>query len=184
MSDSEISPSDYALNSGSVWPPPPEGVEDPGSPGYLPTDIRAFDEQNCWVVLLLMIVTLGLYQPFWLMKISKVINRVAPDRSIPLMYFWTLIGLLVANYVAELIAATLQVLYPNSAQSVENVRRLFGYGVAIYSLFLLFKVKDAMNYILWRTFPRWERFSGLGTFFFGALSLQIQLNKFIRKEAK
>jgi hypothetical protein len=186
MPGPELTPPQYTPAANLIWPPPPEAIpgEGTGSVGYMPTDIRAFDNQNCWVLLLLLIVTVGLYQIYWMIKTAKVVNRILPDRSIPLLFFWTLIGLLVVNVIAELIAATLRVLYPNSGQSVEDVRRLFGFGVGIYNLVLLFRVKAAMNHVLWRTFPRSERFSGIGTFFFGSLCLQIQLNKYIRQEAK
>lgn len=118
------------------------------------------------------------------MRTAKTINRIAPDYSISIPMLWTLVGLLAANLGLAVVVGIVDSVTGNANNPIHTVSGLIGYPIGIFQLVVVFQIKGALNQILWRTFPKKKRFSGLGAFFFGVLSLQADINQFTRDMAK
>jgi hypothetical protein len=140
-------------------------------------DIREFEQQNGWILFLLMLVTCGFYSPFWMVRVANVVNRVIPDSPIPLAMPWVYFGLLIVNILLSSANGAISVLMPSMHDTFNILTTGFSYAVLAYDIFLRFRYRAALNDILNRTSPNLRRFGGLGTFFFGPLYLQIRLNQ-------
>jgi hypothetical protein len=161
-----------------VWPPAPEGMESsPTGTG----DIREFEYQNGWFLFLLLIVTLGFYVPFWMMRISRTNNRIYPDNPVPLYLAQILLGTLAANIISAFVFDTLLAIHITLSGPIVTVSNVFGFGIDIYALVLYFVYRNALNRAIERTSPKLHYIGGIGTFFFGVLFLQIRLNQRIRQ---
>jgi hypothetical protein len=175
MSDS-INPS-----TPPVWPPAPSGMET-SSVGS--GDIREFEYQNGWLMFLLLVVTLGLYSPFWMIRTAKTINRMSPYKRIPLFYAQLLlIGLIVdillISCIGVLMAAPLSTLLHKQGALLPPLIiawAMYNYATGISSAY-----REALNRILDRTSPPLRHFGRIGTYFFGPMYLQICLNKRIKE---
>jgi hypothetical protein len=165
----------------NVWPPPPEHTS---QQSQNQEDIQRIGMQNCWLLLLLIIITLGIYVPFWMIRTAKSINRIAPDYAISIPTLQALFGLIAVNSGGALIIDIVLWSTGIGNSTLNTIFNVSGFAIGIFQLIMIFQVKGALNQILWRTFPRSKRFSGLGAFFFGPLSLQIEINQFIREMAK
>ena len=162
-----------------VWPPPPSGMTSPPLNGGGSGDIRDFPKQNEWLLLLLLIVTLGIYTPFWMSRTAKIINRIIPERTIPLAMVWILLGVLALNILINPGVGLANTLSPASRQVFNIASFAFALSIRIYYWLVIFRFRAVLNAVLERTAQR--KLSGIGTFFFGILYLQIRLNMRIKE---
>lgn|GEM_PF-2278530 len=159
-----------------VWPP---------APGGMPTDkiedIREFEHQDDWRLFLLLIVTLGIYLPFWMIRTSKTINRIAPNKPVSLHYPQILLGLLIINLLLLGTTIVLFSTHPTIGAILYLIWNLWRWVITIYVIVVSFMYRDALNRILDRTTPPLRDFGAVGTFLFGPLYLQIRLNQRIKE---
>jgi len=168
----------------TVWPPPPTGVSSPDEERVI-LDIRLFQVQNSWLMFLLMTVTLGLYGPFWMIRVAKVVNRMVPERTIPDGMIWTLLGLEAFNLLSSFVILAFATHLPSTVTTglVSDVLTALGFASSIYWWVMTFKFRAALNRVLERTSPHLRRFGIFGTFFIGELYLQICLNHRIKEQS-
>lgn len=161
-----------------VWPPAPEGMQS----SYIGADdIREFEYQNGWLLFLLLIVTLGIYAPFWMIRTSKTYNRIYPSMPVPETYAKIWLGLRIVDLLSAFVIGGMAAVHPGSSSSIDGVSSAVGWGIAIYGIVLAFMYRNALNRVIERTSPQLERIGGILTFFFGVLYLQICLNQAIKK---
>jgi hypothetical protein len=140
-------------------------------------DIREFEYQNGWLLFAFLIITLGIYVPFWMLRTAVVVNKLLPDLSIKSYLPKVLLMGLFVNLFNGFLVGILQALKSPSAETANILSNILSFGISIYELVLVFQFRGALNKILERTSPRLRYFGGVGTFFFGILYLQIRLNQ-------
>ena len=181
MSDGNLEGSErLPFSAVEQWPPAPEGMP-PTEEGLEFGDIREFAYQNGWMVLLLGVITFGIYVPFWMIRTAKVCNKLDSNRSIPLYLPQALLflrGLVVVSAIVAGIASSQNVISDNEGTTLCDG---FSLLVGIFQLFLQFKFYGVINRILERTSPYGKYLNGVATFFFGILYLQIAINRRIRQ---
>jgi hypothetical protein len=133
-----------------------------------------------------MTVTLGLYGPFWMMRVAKVVNRITPDRTIPDSIIWPLFGCEILNLLISLVTIAFGMRLPAAFATgiFSDILTGFGLTSSIYWWIMTFKFRAALNRVLERTSPNLRRFGPLGTFFVGELYLQICLNHRIKEQSR
>ena len=152
-----------------VWPPPPVN-----SPAAVESPLAAmgnFQVQSPWLVLLLSVVTLGVYTVFWLRKNIVILNRLRPDLKVSP---GTATFALVFSVFSLILDVASWVSRSQSIDSFSNILdRLYGLLVLILS----FQMRNAFNTMLQaqKGGPLW--FSGLWTWLLSAIYLQHQINK-------
>ncbi|MDR3706821.1 MAG: hypothetical protein P4L33_00855 [Capsulimonadaceae bacterium] len=181
MSDQTPPSSTDKSRSAPAWPPTPTAEPLPPLSGEGTADIREFERQNEFLLLLLLIVTLGLYAPFWMLRTAKVVDRVIPSKAIPIPLIWTLLCLQIANFVVAFAAGMVGVTAPSMARLFHEGDQAVGLLVGVFGLFLAFWFRGTLNAVLERTAPKLRGFGTVGTFFFGVLYLQIRLNQRIKE---
>ena len=141
--------------------------------------IEAFPRFSTWWVLLLAILTFGVYPLYWLYARTKILNRVVPANPIPM----GLAVAAVALFLLNLAGGVLDGIY--AEQLAIGVRRTFtavAWISVVVNLVWVFKFRNRLN----------ERFMShkgdcywlgpLLTFFFQVLYLQYKLNQLIDRE--
>jgi hypothetical protein len=160
-----------------AWPPTPGGMP---SASAQADDIRQFPVQSEWLVLLFMLITLGIYAPFWIIRTTRIINRILPENPIPDGMVWLLIPLLIVNLVLAFASGALMVANPTLAQLLSHISNIYSWAVTIYYWVIIFRVQGLLNKILEQTSPNLGKFNGVGTFFFGPIYLQAAINNRIK----
>jgi len=191
--DQSPSYNDEATPGASVWPPPPTGsIPELNPSGTLDPefgfrDVRAFKTQNPFLLWLLLIVTLDIYSPIWMLRTAKVLNRVWPEKSAPTGVAWVGLGLTIANLLFALTMGVMGAITPSNASAFDDSSKFLGYVVGAYMIYARFQYRRVLNDVLRQTAPgeEVEVFIPGYTFFFGVLYFQIHLNGLIKaKSAK
>lgn len=181
----------------TVDTPAPETPARTAEPAATPTpsaetptgDIRDFEPQNVGLLVVMVVFSLGLYSPYWLMRQARAVSRVLPGKRIAPAWAWVRFGVTVFAYVAIICAAItgLACYYTSEgycASTLANV--VYGTGsvallavpiLMIYQLCLTFWLRGALNEVLRRTSPNLRPFGGAGTFFFGIPYLGYRMNQ-------
>jgi hypothetical protein len=157
-----------------VWPPPPTNATVTFEASPL-SGTESFRVQNYWLVLLLTLVTLGIYAVFWLKRQIAVIDSRRPDLKVGQTY---------ANVVLTAVFLNLGLAIASGfsdSQMLEGISRILSRVVGIMVLALLFQVKNGMNMMLrlQRGSPYW--FAGVYTWLFGVAYQQYKINQNARR---
>ncbi len=137
--------------------------------------MQGFREKNVWLVLLLTFVTGGIYVIYWLRRQAKLIHTLRPD----LMPAGTvtlaniLLGLFVLSAAVDVASIF------SHSPALDNVSNIFGRGVGLLSLSLLFQVWGAFNKLINAQKGSDSWFNGLYTFLLSVVYLQHHLNQMI-----
>ena len=157
-----------------VWPPPPTNAPSPMEASPLEA-LANFQVQNVWLILLLSVVTLGIYPVYWLKRQMTTLNTLRPDLkltaavpNIVLVFAFLSFGLDVASWVSH-------------SQSIDSAASGLDRIYGLMALFLSFQVRNGFNTLLQaqKGGPYW--FSGLGTWLLGVVYLQHKINKDIER---
>jgi len=125
------------------------------------------------VMILLMVVTLGLYIPFWFLRRRKILNQLSPERRVD-GWIAALVALYVGAFVLGLVAGLVGA---PPGQTFLLWARFVEVGRGILTLVLGFQVKA----ILEENYP--DHISGVGTFFLSIFYLQYKVNRLQPKGA-
>src|SRR5271169_194732 len=68
-----------------------------------PGSVQAFPRFSTWGVLLLGVVTLGIYPLYWLYTRTEILNRTLPSKQIPMGLASAVVVLFIANVAASLV---------------------------------------------------------------------------------
>ena len=74
-----------------VWPPPPTNTPQQTDQNSPLSTLEHFQIQSVWLILLLTLLTFGIYAVFWLRKQSILISSIRPDLKLSIVYatsFW------------------------------------------------------------------------------------------------
>ncbi len=159
----------------SVWPPPPTSFEAPTAQASPLAALAGFRVQSVWLVLLLTLITLGIYAVFWLRRQSALVNSLRPDLNLSVAY--ANVVLVVAFLGAGLDVAS----WINDASSLDNAASLGDRLFGIMALVLSLQVRGGFNRLLGleKTSPYW--FGAVWTWLFGVVYLQYKINQDVRR---
>ena len=153
------------------WPPPPSNQAYPPAQESPLAALEGFSSQNVWLVLLLTVVTFGIYAGFWLYRQNEFLGRIRPDLKVPPALGLVVLALLVVSALLDIVV---MIHAPASLESASNgLDRI----TEILLLVFTFTVRGGLNKVLgvFKTDPAW--FSGLWTFLFGVIYLQYKINR-------
>ena len=133
------------------------------------------EKKNIWIMLVLGIVTLGIYFPiyFWELKKATDITETTKKASGALLVAFSVVGVGNAIYIFYILF-------------VENVysffMELFFFVAVILEVTLAFQFKDILNEYFNNIQKKRMVFSDRGVFFFSIYYLQHKINKALEKE--
>lgn len=159
----------------SVWPPPPTNSPFPGAATFAP--MQGFREQSVWLVLLLTIITLGIYGVFWLRRQGTLFHQVRPD----LMPAGALLyGNIVLGFTCLSAGLDIASVF-SDVSGLSTVSSGLGRVVGVLVLVLAFQVRNGFNSLLGarRGTDLW--FSGVYTWLLNVVYLQYKMNKTIQR---
>ena len=160
-----------------VWPPPPTTSSFAGEGAGAISPLAGFQEQNVWLVLLLTIITLGIYAVFWLRRQGRQFHQLRPD----LMPAGALLyGNIVLGFTC--LSAGLDIASAVSAVSVlDTVSSGLDKVAGVLVLVLAFQVRNGFNSLIGtrRGTDLW--FSGVYTWLLNVVYLQYKLNKTLQQ---
>ena len=136
--------------------------------------IEEFPRFSTWWVLLLSIVTLSIYMPYWMFTRTRVLHRVAPEKPVPsavivisLLFFAVNIGF-----------GVLEGVYPNDVM-IKLYSQLLSIASGISFVVWVLMFRNRLNALLGvtRESPLW--LGAVLAFFFQILYLQYKINQAI-----
>jgi hypothetical protein len=142
-----------------------------------PATVQAFPRFSAWWVLVLGVVTAGIYPFYWLYTRTEILNRMLPSKAIPMGLVVSALMLFVANVAASLVS----LVYPDDL-GVGALSSVINAVSTIVTLVWVFKFRNRLNerFVSQRGDRYW--ISGVLTFLFAVLYLQYKLNQLIDRE--
>lgn len=138
-----------------------------------------FKKLNFWKFLVLIIFTLNIYYIRWFKNLNKSISG-KKKISMPLVYLFVIFAIF--TFAIGLIANIVVLLVPEIALIFMNISSVFtsviNFSVILLYLIISFNARGILKKELN------QRFGVIGTFFFGALYLQVRINTLKRREEK
>ncbi|RDH41565.1 DUF4234 domain-containing protein [Zooshikella ganghwensis] len=133
---------------------------------------------SAWMVLLLMIVTLGFYYYYWLYTRTLIINRVCKHK-ISTSLSGSVIALFVVTLILgiySIIAERFGLVYDSQIALADSI---FNLACSVTSIFWLFTIRNRLHYMCKanKTGPFWM--NGLITFFGTAIYLQYKITRLL-----
>ena len=160
----------------AVWPPPPTNAPPTGPATY--DAILDFPQQSVLLLLLLTVVTLGIYSYAWLLQQGRRLNARLPGvQAAPLPF---LVGVLVFAVVSALLDVL--TLFSNDA-TLTNVSNVLDRVMWVLGLIAVFQVRNRLNLLLGSVRDGSHWFSAVWTFLFGQIYLQYKINR-LRRAAR
>jgi len=160
----------------AVWPPPPTSFAPPEADASPLAALREFRVMNVWLVLLLTLITLGIYSVFWLRRQNATINMLRPDLKATPLFGNIVLGVAFISTgldIASMIGSS------SSIEGASNILdRIFGLMVLVLS----FQVRSGFNLLMRAQKGDAHWVSGLFTWLFRVVYLQYKLNKNIRSQ--
>ena len=154
---------------------PPQAVVDDVSPNR--SSITAFKRFSTWGVVLLAIVTLSIYVPYWLYTRTKVLDRIAPQEPIPRL----VINAAITLFIFSMLFSFIEGAYPTFGVKLSSslLSLLSGVSFIVWA----FMFRSRLNTILGASSgdPLW--LGPVMTFFFQILYLNYKINQGIDAEA-
>lgn len=140
--------------------------------------IREYGRQPVVLTILLTIVTLGLYVPYWMLRQSRCAHRVLPEKPIALFVMVSSIVLTVASTL--LLVPEYMGHWNALMQRVDNAVTLLD---IIFYLTWIFMLRHRIHLSIGAGARQYLWFSPVLTFFFGPYYLQYKIND-LQKLAK
>jgi hypothetical protein len=135
----------------------------------------ADERRSLWMMMLLSVITLGVYPSVWIIRRARFLDGLRSDRKVgPLG--WINLALLVVLFVVTVFMEVLVVLGEMDEQAADGFGRLLEIGSGLVSLFVQFRVAGILRNDFAATRRR-IRVSGGLVFFLGTLHLQHVINK-------
>ncbi len=142
----------------------------PPSSGSLPDAHPELRRTSVLLMILLTLVTLGLYIPYWFLSRRRAFVQMAPEAdSVNILTFAVAAGTAVAWVLGFLSGLLVGVSAPSTP--LQQWTTMFDFGSRVLTIILSFQIKS----ILEGNHP--ERLSALGTFFLSLFYLQYKINR-------
>lgn len=141
--------------------------------------VEVFPRVNVWLVLLLSLITLGIYQIFWFADRAFKMNRVMPENPISPALIQGYIGVVIVSFISGIVVGIMTMTASADAIVVaDGVDTVISLVSTIVYLFLLFKFRNRLNEMAGAVKGEKEWCSGILTFFFSLLYLQYKINRY------
>lgn len=165
------------------YAPPTSHVADPKS------DAHGLKRRSLWLMVVFMVISLGIYYPFWFLRRRAGLNRLDSPQKLPLWPPLLNVVFVGGQFVLALVAGSEQV--PEVIGPIgSGLWALLRFGVAVAMIVQCFRIRDIIQDHATPTPDPDQRsvepvqLSGVMTFFFSIFYLQWAINKYVVGPAK
>lgn len=137
--------------------------------------LQALPRVSVWTVLVLSIISLGLYYTYWLFTRTQIINRVA-DKPISMILVHSVLGLLMLNLIVSFVSG-----YNPDNEQYRQLTGIIGLSYSLLNLFWVFTVRQRLHKMTQAGERSLFWINGLWTFLFQVLYLQFKINEYIEE---
>lgn len=137
--------------------------------------LQALPRVSVWAVLVLSIISLGLYYTYWLFTRTQIINRVA-DKPISMILVHSVLGLLMLNLIVSFVSG-----YNPDNEQYRQLAGFIGLGYSLLNLFWVFSVRQRLHKMTQAGERSLFWINGIWTFLFQVLYLQFKINEYIEQ---
>ena len=129
-------------------------------------------QQSIWMMVLLELVTIGIYGPYWYFSRRASLHVLSSSQRLPEMP-------LIAVLVAVIVSAVLTVVsfFPSDPSSIEAIYQVLDLAIGVSLLFFAFRVRGILRDHLAAQGVSEAGISGFWTFLFNLLYLQYKINR-------
>lgn len=157
-----------------VWPPPP--ADGTMFLETLPLDaLENFPSQSVLLLLILNVVTLGIYGVFWLYRMAIRLNSILRERRIAPGFAAAALVIAVTSAALDVADNVVSLSFVHEATDVSDLLFL------ILTLMLTFQIRYGLNRLLETRHRDAYWFSGGWTLFFGVYYLQYKINQDLQR---
>ncbi len=138
---------------------------------------KPVDKKSVWLVILLSIVTLGTYIPYWLYQRLDAFNQLKSREKLDKTIVTAVLAMYCFTTVLYICTSIYELFYPGNLvfEKIDQVGRVIDFVSSITMLYLTFIVRK----IIEDNFK--TKLSGVATFFFSIYYLQFRINKELSK---
>lgn len=138
----------------------------------LALSVPELESRSVILMIVLSVVTLGLYINYWTHRNSLVINRYIGNEYISMIavYLFWAISLTSVGMIVPIILM-------DDISSIEAFDNFIDLADGIFALFMAFTVRGGLNAMVEETGDARVRFGGVWTFLFGIFYLQWKINR-------
>ncbi|MGR3309521.1 MAG: zinc ribbon domain-containing protein [Candidatus Brocadiales bacterium] len=131
------------------------------------------------LLIILMLITLGIYYPIWFLKRINAINNLQSEEKLgPGVFIFAIVGI-IAVLLLGLISGSMEKAGEiDTARGLNTFCSMLNLGVAIALLVQCFKVRRILNEHFNAHLQRGIEFSWVAIFFFHIFYLQYKINRF------
>lgn len=161
-----------------MQPPQPDpSSNNPTTPAADPKRhaLQALPRVSVWAVLVLSIISLGLYYTYWLFTRTQIINRVT-DRPISMILVHSVLGLLMLNLIVSFVSG-----YNPENEQYRQLAGIIGLSYSLLNLFWVFTLRQRLHKMTQAGERSLFWINGLWTFLFQVLYLQFKINEYIEE---
>ena len=158
-----------------VWPPPPTNSVQAKEETSPLAALAHFRVQSIWLILLLTVITAGIYAVFWLRRQSLLINSLRPDLKLSIVYANIVLAFAFVSAGLDIISVVITSPTFDTWASISD--RIYG----LLLLVLSFQVRGGLNGLLQVSKSDPYSFGGVYTWLFSVMYLQYKLNQNIRR---
>lgn len=131
-----------------------------------------FPTQSVWGMIGLTLITLTFYFPFWLRKMSRVVNALLPSNPIGTWFFPVSIILTALNF-----GMVIPEILTEDNPAIMMVSKLMEKADAIFILVWAFKIRNRINLVLDAEKKTDLWFNAFWTFLFQMFYIQFKINR-------
>ena len=139
---------DNSSQPSEFWPPKPEASSATAAATSQPGDFRAFPAINGWIIFFLQYFTFGFYSPFWIARTARILNKLTIPEALPLSYVWGLVIALIVAVTTFFVSLFMEHIHDPRLQAVEMISKIFQFGFAVYYWVIVFRLRNALNFIV------------------------------------
>ena len=155
----------------------PVSETDQGQMASMAGSFYGLTRKNIWLMLLLTIITAGIYMPYWYLTRHQIFNAL----SSPAKFTQAPIVIWLIWFIVDAVFIVVSISKPQSelAQSLEPIETILNLAAAIFGLWLVFRAKRILLEHLAVIGRNGTTISGILTFIFGFLYIQHKINQLV-----
>lgn len=139
---------------------------------------KPVERKSVWMVILLSIVTLGIYVPYWLYQRLDAFNQMKSTEKLDKSTVMAVLVMYSLTTVMYIVSTISEILYPENISfvtNIDNVGSVIDFISTIMMLYLAFRTRKVIEDHFKVTL------SGVATFFFSIYYLQYKINQQLSK---
>lgn len=139
---------------------------------------KPVERKSVWMVILLSVVTLGIYIPYWLYQRLDAFNQMKSTEKLDKNIVMAVLVMYSLTTVMYIVSTISEMMYPENISfvtNIDNVGSVIDFVSTIMMLYLAFRTRKVIEDHFKITL------SGVATFFFSIYYLQYKINKQLSK---